>query len=246
MTQQEKLPAFILQKNECLYGYLEILRQTALSCGLPREIYSDRAAIFCFTPRGKNLAAWEKLEALHEKRTQWQRILSELNINQILAWSPQAKGRVERMWRTLQGQLPQWFYSRKIKTVEEANVALCEYITQFNKKYSIPPAIDDAFWLDPPVNLDDILCAQFPRRLDRQGCLVFQCTQFYIPDSDLAYVDGLVCVSEKGLFFNYKGTCYRLQPLDGHIKSVYGDTLPAVVSDIVYCYLFSFAKEISA
>ncbi len=241
-----KITGLYITKNECLYGYLEILRQMALSYGLPREIYSDRAAIFCVTPRDKNLAAWEKLEALHEKRTQWQRILSELNINQILAWSPQAKGRVERMWRTLQGQLPQWFYSRGIKTVEAANAALSEYIAWFNKKYSIPPAIDDAFYLAPPADLDDILCAQFSRRLDRQGCLVFQSTQFYIPGSDLACVDGLICVSEKGLFFKYKGTYYRLQPLDGHIKSVYGDTLPVVVSDIVYRYLFAFAKEISA
>ena len=168
-------------ENECLYGYLEVLRQTCARYGVPREIYSDRAAIFCYTPRGKNLAQWEKLEVMHEKRTQWQRICEELHIRQILAWSTQAKGRVERMWKTIQGQLPMWLYKNNIRTVEEANRQIHRYIESFNKAYARKPESDDNYYIGAPANLNDILCAQFSRRADGRGCITFQGTTFYAP-----------------------------------------------------------------
>ena len=64
-----KITGLYITENECLYGYLEVLRQTCLDYGVPREVYSDRAAIFCHTPNSKNLTQWEKLEVIHEKRT---------------------------------------------------------------------------------------------------------------------------------------------------------------------------------
>lgn len=244
-----KITGLYITENECLYGYLEILRQTAASYGLPREIYSDRAAIFCHTPRGNNLAAWEKLEVLHEKRTQWQRILEELNINQILAWSPEAKGRVERMWRTLQGQLPQWFFNHDIKTVEEANHRLGEYVAWFNKRYAREPAVDDPFWIDAPADLDDILCAQFERTVSKDGCVNFQNTIFYAPGANLYGVKATVCISERGMFLKYKDLYYRLVPVDGEVfetQSADDYNLPTVVVNIIYRYLYAFGKEISA
>lgn len=244
-----KITGLYLTENECLYGYLEIMRQTAQSFGIPREIYSDRAAIFCYTPRGSNLAAWEKLEVIHEKRTQWQRILDELNINQILAWSPQAKGRVERMWRTLQGQIPQWFFNRGIKTVEEANARLQEYIAWFNSRYARTPAVDDPFWLDAPADLDEILCAQFERRVTKDGCVNFQNTIFFAPGANLYDVKATVCISERGLFLKHKGLYYRLVPVDGEVfetQAADDYNLPTVVVNIIYRYLYAFGKEISA
>lgn len=242
-----KITGLYMTEFECLYGYLEMLRQTAERFGLPREIYSDRAAIFCVTPRkNRNLAKWEMLQELHSEKTQWQRILNELNINQILAWSPEAKGRVERMWRTLQGQLPQWFYNRGIKTVEEANKVLGQYVDWFNSKYGVEPAVDDSFWLDPPSNLDDVLVARFKRRVSGRGVIKFQDTEFYSPDIDLAYVDIEVCISERGIFMLYKGKYYRLLPVGMNLQTVVFDQMPKVVQDIVYRYMYAFAKEISA
>lgn len=244
-----KITGLYITENECLYGYLEILRQTAERFGLPREIYSDRAAIFCYTPRGQRLAAWEKLEVMHDKRTQWQRILEELNINQILAWSPEAKGRVERMWRTLQGQLPQWFFNHNISTVEEANLRLSEYIAWFNSKYSREPAVDDPFWISAPENLNDILCAQFERTVSKDGCINFQNTIFYAPGANLYGVKATVCISERGMFLKYKGLYHRLVPIGGEIlESNAADdyNLPTVVVNIIYRYLYAYGKEISA
>lgn len=242
-----KITGLYFTEFECLYGYLEVLRQTCRTYGVPREIYSDRAAIFCHTPRGKNLAQWEKLEVMHEKRTQWQRICEELHIHQILAWSPEAKGRVERMWRTVQGQLPVWLYKNGIQTLEEANKEISRYIESFNKEYAVAPADDDNFYIDAPENLEDILCAQFQRRVDSSGCITFQSTTFFAPDApDMSRQDVVLCINERGLFVRYLGKYYQLQPTENFVREVLGEHMPQVVVNIIYRYLFAFGKEISA
>ena len=242
-----KITGLYFTEFECLYGYLEVLRQTCRSYGVPREVYSDRAAIFCHTPKGPNLAQWEKLEVMHEKRTQWQRICEELHIHQILAWSPEAKGRVERMWRTIQGQLPVWLYKNGIQTVEDANREIHRYIESFNKAYAVAPADDDNFYIDAPSDLDDILCAQFPRRADGRGCITFQGTTFYAPKApDFSRRDVLLCINEGGLFAKYQGSYYQLQPTENFVRQVYGEHMPQVVVNIIYRYLYAFGKEISA
>lgn len=242
-----KITGLYFTENECLYGYLEVLRQTCNTYGVPREVYSDRAAIFCVTPKGRNLAQWEKLEIMHEKRTQWQRICEELHIHQILAWSPEAKGRVERMWRTLQGQLPIWLFKHGIKTIEEANEKLSAYIKSFNEHYSVAPSDDDNFYIDAPETLDEILYAQFPRRADSAGCVTFQGTTFYAPDApNFARRDVVVCINEGGIFAKYLNKYYRLIPTENYVKQVVGENMPQVVVNIVYRYLYAFGKEISA
>lgn len=242
-----KITGLYMTENECLYGYLEVLRQTCTKYGVPREIYSDRAAIFCFTPRGPKLAQWEKLEVMHEKRTQWQRICEELHIHQILAWSPEAKGRVERMWRTIQGQLPIWFYKNNVKTVDDANRILEKYIKSFNDSYAVPAADDDNFYIDAPKDLDDILCAQFPRRADYRGCITFQGTTFFAPQApDFSRRDVLLCINESGLYAKYLGKYYPLKPTENFVRQVVGENMPQVVVNIIYRYLYAYGKEISA
>ena len=242
-----KITGLYITENECLYGYLEVLRQTCNNYGVPREIYSDRAAIFCHTPKGPELAQWEKLEVMKEKRTQWQRICEELHINQILAWSPEAKGRVERMWRTIQGQLPIWLYKNNITTVEQANKELPRYIASFNRDYAVDAINDDIFYIDAPQNLNDILCAQFMRHTDKTGCLSFHGTIFYAPTApDVSRTDVLLCINENGMFIKYLGVYYPVRPVENYVQQIVGDRLPQVVVNIIYRYLYAFGKEISA
>lgn len=244
-----KITGLYMCEFECLYGYLEILRQTCQAYGIPREIYSDRAAIFCVTPKKKkDLTSWEELAGIHEKRTQWQRVLEDLGINQILAWSPEAKGRVERMWQTVQGQLPQWFFLHGIDSVEKANAALPRYVEQYNKKYAVPAAVSDPFFVPllPGQVLDDVLCAQFTRQTNYSGEFSFHSYKFTILECPrISCIKFTLCISERGIFAKVGDLFYPCQCLDAPLAGL-GETMPQVVRDIVYRYLFAYGKEISA
>ena len=245
-----KITGLYMSTWECLYGYMEMLRITCQRYGVPRQIYSDRAAIFCVTiKRDNGVTKFDQLAELHSERTQWQRILRELNIDQILAWSPEAKGRVERMWRTVQGQLPQWLYMRGIKTLKQANRHLMEYADEFNKSYGKEPAVDDSFYQQPPANLDDILQCRISRKTNSVGVFSFYGYKFDIPGckySALRFIE--ICISERGVFALIDGLYYNIRCLDSdYIESVVndGNEMPGVLLDIVHTYLFNYGKEVS-
>ena len=83
---------------------LELLRELILDEGTFGALYTDRASHFVYTPK-----AGEAPD--RTKKTQVERILDDLGIELICAFSPQARGRSERLWRTLQGRLPQELYN---------------------------------------------------------------------------------------------------------------------------------------
>lgn len=244
-----KITGLYITENECLYGYLEMLRQTITNHGIPREIYSDRAAIFCVTPKNKkNLTIWEELAGIHDKRTQWQRILADdLHVKQILAWSPQAKGRVERMWQTLQGRIPMIFYKNKIKTVEAANRFLPKVIEDFNKEFSIEADNPISFYrsLDHDKNLDDILCAKIDRKTNINGTFMFHSYRWCVMADGVSNKDITLCISERGITAKYKNEYHPVQLLDD-IQNCVDDSMPEVLQNIVYRYMYAYAKEISA
>lgn len=242
-----KITGLYMTSNECFYGYSEVMRQTINNFGRPREVYTDRAAIFCCTPKKKaNLTVWEQLEGIKGKVTQWQRVLTELNIRQVLAWTPQAKGRVERMWRTVQWRLPFWFYRNGINTVEAANKALPKFIEYFNDHFAVEAKKPETFWLPGPNNLDDILCAQVPRLTDSSGCFSFHGYKFAVMGSRVACKNITLCISERGINARLDGKYYDIKLMDDYIHSVVSDNIPEVLKDIMYKYLYQDQKEVSA
>lgn len=242
-----KITGLYMTNNECLYGYCEVMRQTFSNYGRPREVYSDRAAIFCVTPKNKKeLTVWEQLAGIHDKKTQWQRILEELNIKQILAWSPQAKGRVERMWGTIQKRLPFWLYKQGITTMEGANKAMPRFIEYFNSHFSVEARAPE-IWLPVPDNIDDILCAQIPRFTDTNGCFSFHSYKFAVVGcSRISRKTFLLCISERGIFAKVDGKYYPVKMLDEYIYDVVSNDVPQVLQDIIYRYLYADQKEVSA
>lgn len=244
-----RITALYITEYECLYGYMEMLRQTINKYGCPREIYSDRAAIFCCTPKNKkNLTQWEELAGIHDKRTQWQRILTELNIRQILAWTPEAKGRVERMWLTLQKRLPTELYRAGANTVEAANIFLQHYVDQFNRQFGVEPMKPDSFFLPCTANLDVVLSAQITRKTDSHGVISFHSYKFAVEAPRTRCRNCVLHISEHGLYARFENddNFYPVRLLDEHISYGLGETMPQVVADIVYRYMYAYAKEISA
>lgn len=114
----------------CMAAVREVIEQKGLFCSL----YSDRGSHFFYTPK-----AGERVDK--GRLTQFGRALRELNIHMIPAYSPQARGRMERSYATWQGRLPQELRLAGIRTVEEANRFLRDrYIAEFNRKFTVPPA----------------------------------------------------------------------------------------------------------
>jgi hypothetical protein len=108
-------------------GVREVIEQEGLFCTL----YSDRGSHFFHTPKAG--------EAVDKRRpTQFGRALQELGIQMIAAYSPQARGRMERSYSTWQGRLPQELRLAGIRSLEEANRFLREcYIEKFNQNFAV-------------------------------------------------------------------------------------------------------------
>lgn len=243
-----KPTAFYMTENECSYGYFELLRQTINNYGIPRQTYTDRAAIFCVTPKEKqHLTAWEALAGVHDKRTQWQRVLDELGIDQILAWSPQAKGRVERMWHTVQDWLPTLFYINGIDTMEKANKWLPNFVKLYCDRFSVAPRSDETFYISAEgADLDEILTVQIPRLTNSNGTFSFHSYPFAVEGCDrIANKHIMLHISEQGIFAKVDGKMYNTLCLED-LTPVVGENFPQVVQDLIYRYCFAYAKEISA
>jgi hypothetical protein len=123
--------------EETIFGIFEVMRSWVTTHGLPGGFYVDRAQHF-----------FEEDEdgRLHSETTQIGRAMNELEIKLIGAWSPQAKGRVENKFKTLQDRLVKELRERGIRTLEEANRFLVEeFWVKHNQKFAkAPRARNDA------------------------------------------------------------------------------------------------------
>lgn len=104
--------------------------------GLPISVYLDRHTTY---KSPKKLSEWEKLEGI-ESLSQFERALAELGVEVLHALSPQAKGRVERLFGVLQDRLVKEMRLRGIKTKDEANEFLEEYLPRYNERFKVCPA----------------------------------------------------------------------------------------------------------
>lgn len=114
--------------------------------------------------------------------TQFGRFMHELGIDLIFAKTPQAKGRIERLWLTLQSRLPIEFAKRGIKTVTEANRFLEEeYRELFNQIFSVEPEAESIFVpLSEGLDIDTILCIKHTRNTDAAETFSFKNRCFQI------------------------------------------------------------------
>ncbi len=133
---------------EDLHGYLTLLRQLAARVGLPVTLYGDRLGVFV-----RNDDHWSLEEELQgaQHPTHFGAILRDLGIGYIAAHSPQAKGRIERLWETLQDRLVAELRLHGIQTVAAAEAFLPTYLADHNRRLAQPPAETTAAWRRPPV-----------------------------------------------------------------------------------------------
>jgi len=164
--------ALRFEPTECLDGYFRVLEETVLGYGVPRSIYSDAHSIF-FSPKPDRLTLVEELRGTREGLTQFGKALDILGISPIKALSPQAKGRVERLWGTLQHRLVVDLRVAGVSTLEEANAFLTAYRSRLNRLFAVTPKDETAAFMPAPSRQDLalILCRRSFRKMTGDSTL---------------------------------------------------------------------------
>ena len=185
---------------ESTFSYSEATKEYLLKHGRPTSFYSDKHSVF--RPNNKH----EKLSG--DGITQFGRALDELNISLICANTSQAKGRVERANKTLQGRLPKELRLKKISNINEANKFLEEYIHIYNKRFGKEPfsKINAHQPLNKSVDqLEKIFCWQEQRTLTKNLTIQYDKIMYLIEDT----VENRALRSKKVSVYDF---------YDGHIE----------------------------
>jgi hypothetical protein len=160
------------EQPENAVGYFRCLHVLLTTRGIPLSLYRDRHSIF-----QRNDPYWTVGEELAGQQfpTQVGRALEELGIQQIPAHSPQAKGRIERLWRTFQDRLTSELRLAQACTVEQANQVLAVFLPEFERRFAVPAAESTSDF------------RPLPRSLDLARCLSFRYHRIVAPDHTVAW-----------------------------------------------------------
>ena len=193
---------------ETTFGYLCLLRRLLRRFGVPLAFYGDHSGIFV-----RNDDCWTVEEQLAGKRqpTQFGRALEQLGVTFIAANSPQAKGRVERLWGVLQDRLTSELRLAKAHDRDSANAVLRQFITDYNRRFARQPRQSHPAWRPAPENLERICCFVHERIVSNDNVVQWEGRRFQIP--------------QQARRFSFAGAKVQIyQALDGRVSLYYGQT----------------------
>ena len=146
--------------------------------GLPSSLYTDRGSHYFFTPKAGQAVDKERL-------TQVGRALDRLGIEHIAAYSPEARGRSERMFGTLQDRLAKELKLAGMADIKAANRFISEvYLADHNARFARPPEIaESAFVAADPARLAEILCIEEERIVARDNTVAYEGVRLQLPES---------------------------------------------------------------
>ena len=158
--------ALHFRPHEDLHGFVTVLQGLIVTHGVPLQLYGDRSATLV-----RNDAHWSLEEQLagRQSPTQFGSMLDELGVRFIAATSPQAKGRIERVWGTLQDRLATELRLRHHATLAAARDYLPLFITRHNRRWAGPPREAASAFRAPPRDLDHILACRYSRVVARDN-----------------------------------------------------------------------------
>jgi hypothetical protein len=174
----EVYSAFLVEE-EGTVSTLRALVEVFTARGLPSSLYTDRGSHYFFTPKAGEAVDKEQL-------TQVGRALAHLGIEHIPAYSPQARGRSERMFGTLQGRLPQELTLAGINDIAQANRYIREvYLPLHNAQFARPPQIAESAFVagSDAAILADILCIEQNRVVARDNTVAYEGRRLQLPES---------------------------------------------------------------
>lgn len=168
-------------KEETLWGYYNMLRQILLKYGIPEAFYADNRSIF-------------ELRKLSEKNQtidrdvhiQFKRCCSQLGIELITTSTPQAKGRIERLWGTLQSRLIAELALRGITDIESANAFLPEFMEDYNRRFASAPDPGNSLFVPAPEEqeINYYLSIQYERTIDNGSAFTFFGSKLQLVDTE--------------------------------------------------------------
>ena len=189
-----------------------MLRQIVASHGVPMALYHDGHGIFERSKREPE-SLEEQLEG-KRKPTQFGRIMEELGIISIPARSPQAKGRIERLWGTFQDRLVSELRLARASTLEEANKVLWDFLPRYNQRFAVPAAQAGSAYRQPVEGFipDKVFCFKYQRTVGQDNVVRFEKHRLQIMPTNgrSSYAKAKVEVHERmdgSLAVYYKGQC---------------------------------------
>lgn len=166
--------AFLVEQEgtfSSLRGLFEVIEGHGLFCSL----YTDRGSHYFVTPKAGGGIAREQL-------TQVGRALKQLGIEHIAAYSPEARGRMERVFGTLQNRLPQELRLAGIGAVDAANRFLAEvFVPAHNARFAVAAAEPGSAFVPYAGELAEVLCVQVERVVGNDNCVRYQGRCLQIP-----------------------------------------------------------------
>lgn len=198
--------------QETLNGYYNILHQVLNQYGIPCMFFTDRRTVFEYKKK--------KSPSLEEDTfTQFGYACKQLGIEIKTSSVAQAKGRVERMFQTLQSRLPIEMRLAGVSTIEQANEFLNSYIKEFNTQFALPfNNIKSVFEIQPDIAKTNLILAVLTnRKVDNGSCIKFK-NHYYIP------------INNNGLPIHYhKGTSGMvIQAFDSKLYFCVGENVCAL------------------
>lgn len=211
------VPYAIFQEQEDSRGYFLMLREIILRQGIPQALYHDHYSVF--QVNDDKTSSIENELTGKQPLTQFGRLLEELGIISIAANSPEAKGRIERLWGTFQDRLTSELRLAGTKTIEEANQVLAEFLPRYNQRFAIEAAESELAYIKPDNGFkpDEFFCFKYPRVVGLDNVVRFgkQRLQLLPSDERLSYARCKVSVHERldgSLAVYYQDRCLNTRP----------------------------------
>ena len=151
---------------ENTHSYFSLLDGLIRRCGIPIALYSDRHAVFKYTPPSEAAGA----------PTQFSRAMDELGVQLIFALSPQGKGRVERAAGTFQDRLVTELRLADATTIDDANHVLESFLPRFNGRFKVPARESEVAYraVNEEMCLERVLCFKYRRRVARDNTVRYR------------------------------------------------------------------------
>jgi len=167
--------------------------------GLPMSVYLDKHTTY---------KSWVRRDEFREVEpvSQFGRALQELGVRKLHAHSPQAKGRIERLFNTFQDRVVKEMRLQGVSTIEEANKFLVSYLPVYNRRFSVEPKEKEDLHRTANVDLDTVLCIKTERTLKNDHTIKLNGKLYQIEDNIRAkkvmveeLIDGSTRIRLKGV-----------------------------------------------